>query len=239
MNVAFPVFHPDTWLATTIFASLTSISYTFHVLACYRKHLRRLWAGQKGFLPEKLCNPSSALSVSSITRYSGWQIAYTMWGYLIIHCVQFLFGMGIAYSLVLPIQKGQGLDVLSSLGKMLLLTVLVIGLVVVQVVLVHRGYEALDSGYSTWVGMIFADHYHGNPVMISPVTDSRGRRRWMLLYTLLRNPRLILLRKVRTPSHRASLDIPGLGYLPVLRGNLAGGADAATEAVADRNAVVM
>lgn len=102
-------------------------------------------------------------------------------------------------------------------------------------------------GYSTWIGMIFADHYHNNPVMVcfcqlllsntmerhsasaystfsnplpgeylyreqSPIitdllcllislpvflepTNSQARRRWALLYTLLRNPHLILLRK--------------------------------------------
>lgn len=26
----------ESWLATTIFASLNSVAYTFHVLACYR-----------------------------------------------------------------------------------------------------------------------------------------------------------------------------------------------------------
>ncbi|XP_071025784.1 stimulated by retinoic acid gene 6 protein-like [Oncorhynchus clarkii lewisi] len=77
--------------------------------------------------------------------------------------------------------------------------------------------------------MIFTDHYyHNNPVMVcfchlllerqqrtteaesystfnnTPLPDSacgsRARRRWMLLYTLMKNPRLILLRKNRTSS---------------------------------------
>ncbi|KAJ4944102.1 hypothetical protein JOQ06_012648 [Pogonophryne albipinna] len=88
--------------------------------------------------------------------------------------------------------------------------------------IMQRGYETMDPGYATWIGMIFADHYHNNPVMVcfcqllvsntwerhtasaystfsnmqseSPV-NSRARRRWILLYTLLRNPHLILLRK--------------------------------------------
>ena len=29
-------FVPESWLATTIFASLNSVAYTLHVLACYR-----------------------------------------------------------------------------------------------------------------------------------------------------------------------------------------------------------
>ncbi|XP_076585461.1 STRA6-like [Chaetodon auriga] len=278
------------WLATTIFASLNSVAYTFHVLVCYRKHLRRLWKGQKGFIPEKFHNPSSAISVASITRYSGWQIAFTLWGYLIVHFVHFLFALLLAYALVLPIQHGRTMNMLANLGIIVLTISLVIALVVVQITLVQifflqdkmsptdkekplalnnrkafhcfnyffffynvvmgigncimrllcsivagswlvsridrtimqRGYEGMDAGYITWIGMIFADHYHNNPVMVcfcqllvstklerhaassystfgntpseSP-GNSRARRRWMLFYTLLRNPRLILFRK--------------------------------------------
>ncbi|XP_071390161.1 STRA6-like [Centroberyx affinis] len=278
------------WLATTIFASLTSVAYTFHVLACYRKHLKRLWAGQKGFLPEKFHNPSSAVSMAAIARYSGWQIAFTLWGYLIVHFVQFLFALLFVYLLVLPFQHGRALAMFTNLGIILLTIGLVVALVILQVVLVQifflqdkmsptdkskplalnnrkafhcfnyffffynvvmglsncilrllfsivvgtwlvsridrtimqRGYESMDPGYNTWIGMIFADHYHNNPVMVcfcqllvsnklerrtvtvystfsntppESAVNSKARRRWTLLYTLLRNPRLILLRK--------------------------------------------
>ncbi|CAJ1052730.1 STRA6-like [Xyrichtys novacula] len=278
------------WLATTIFASLNSVAYTCHVLACYRKHLKRLWKGQKSFLPEKFRNPKSAVSVASIARYSGWQIAFTLWGYLIVHFVHFLFALLIVYVLVLPIQHGQVLSMLKNLGIIILTIVLVIALVILQIVLVQifflqdkmsptdkdkplalnnrkafhcfnyffffynvvmgisncilrllssivvgtwlvsridrtimqRGYENMDAGYTTWVGMIFADHYHNNPVMVcfcqllvnntlekntaslystfsntssGSFIKSAARRRWMLSYTLLRNPHLILLRK--------------------------------------------
>ncbi|XP_071244077.1 STRA6-like isoform X3 [Salvelinus alpinus] len=289
------------WLATTIFASLTSVSYTFHVLACYRKHLKRLWAGEKSFLPEKFHNPNSAVSVAAITRYSGWQIAFTLWGFLIVHFVQFVFALLFTYGVVLPIQNGRVLEMLTNMGTILLTIGIVIGLVILQVLLVQvfflqdkispsdrkkplalnnrkafhnfnyffffynvvmglsncilrlltscvvgtwlvsridrtimpRGYESMDPGYSTWIGMIFADHYHNNPVMVcfchlllsntmakqqrtteaasystfnntsSPdsARGSRARRRWMLLYTLMKNPRLILLRKNRTSSN--------------------------------------
>ncbi|XP_034045013.1 STRA6-like [Thalassophryne amazonica] len=278
------------WLTTTIFASLNSVAYTFHVMACYRKHLKRLWKGQKGFLPERFHNPQSAMSVAAITRYSGWQIAFTLWGYLIVHFVYFVFALLFVYGLVLPIKHGKALSMLTQLGIILLTIGIVIALVILQVVLVQvfflqdkmsptdkqkplalnnrkafhcfnyffffynvimgistcilrllfsivvgtwlvsridrtimqRGYEGLDAGYNTWIGMIFADHYHNNPVMIcfcqrlvsnmaerhsiSAYTtfsnkqseshmNTRARRRWALLYTLLRNPHLILLRK--------------------------------------------
>ncbi|KAI9534038.1 hypothetical protein NQZ68_018407 [Dissostichus eleginoides] len=278
------------WLATNIFASLNSVAYCLHVLACYRKHLKRLWKGQKGFLPEKFQNPSSAVSVASIARYSGWQIAFTLWGYVIVHFVHFLFALLLVYGLILPLMHGRALSMLHNLGIIVLTMSLVISLVILQVVLVQifflqdkmsptdkqkplainnrkafhcfnyffffynvvmgigncimrllcsivvgtwlvsridrtimqRGYETMDPGYATWIGMIFADHYHNNPVMVcfcqllvsntwerhtasaystfsnvqseSPL-NSRARRRWILYYTLLRNPHLIQLRK--------------------------------------------
>uniref|UniRef100_A0A673GWG6 Stimulated by retinoic acid gene 6 protein homolog n=2 Tax=Sinocyclocheilus rhinocerous TaxID=307959 RepID=A0A673GWG6_9TELE len=290
------------WLATTIFSTLTSVTYTFHVLVCYRKHLKRLWRGQKTFLPEKFHKPSPAVSVAAITRYSGWQIAFTLWGFLIVHFVQFLFALLFVYGVVLPIQKGHFLSWLSSVGIILLTILLVIALVVVQIILVQvfflqdklspddkekplalnnrkafhcfnyffffynvvmglsncilrllsscivgtwlvsridrtimqRGYESMDPGYSTWIGMIFADHYHSNPVMVSfchlllgrtlekqgPAVSSyatfsnktgcsvegRVRVRWLLLYTLLRNPALILLRKRKISAQNDNQD---------------------------------
>ncbi|XP_060942304.1 STRA6-like [Limanda limanda] len=283
------------WLATTIFASVHSVGYTFHVLACYRKHLKRLWRGQRGFIPEKFHKPSSAVSVASIARYSGWQIAFTLWGYLIVHFVHFLLALLVAYVLVIPIQHGTQLIMLTNLGIIVLTIGLVISLVILQIALVQifflqdkisptdkdkplalnnrkafhcfnyffffynvvmgisncimrllcsifvgtwlvsridrtimpRGYESMDAGYSTWIGMIFADHYHNNPVMVcfcqllvsnklerhkasvystfnnmpseTPV-NSKARRRWMLFHTLLRNPHLILLRKQHLSS---------------------------------------
>ncbi|KAJ8262555.1 hypothetical protein GJAV_G00167750 [Gymnothorax javanicus] len=294
------------WLTTTIFASLTSVTYTFHVLACYRKHLKRLWHGQKNFLPERYHHPSPAVSVAAIAKYSGWQIAFTMWGFLIIHFVQFLFALLITYLLIIPFQRGRGLAMLSNLGFIVLTIGLVMALIALQLVLVQkfflqdkiypadkqkplalnnrkafhnfnyffffynvimglsncilrlltscvlgtwlisridrtimqRGYESLDPGYSTWIGMIFADHYHGNPVLItfcnlllegeiqkeravmtySPSDSTpavsgaggRAKRRWLLVYTLLKNPQLILLRK-RQPTP----DQPPSGHTPL------------------------
>ncbi|XP_062865140.1 STRA6-like [Trichomycterus rosablanca] len=277
------------WVFTTPFAFLTSVTYTFHVLACYRKHIKRLWAGQKNFLPEKYHKPTSAVSVAAITRYSGWQIAFTLWGYLIVHFVQFIFALLFVYLIVLPIQKGGFLHWFTSFLILLLTIFIVIALVVLQILLVQicflqdklepedkdkplalnnrkafhnfnyffffynvimglsncilrllnscivgtwlvsridrtimqRGYESLDPGYRTWVGMIMADNHHSNPVLIcfchlllkqtlerQRTSNSysqfdnadlhqggKNRTRWLLFYTLLKNPKLILLRK--------------------------------------------
>uniref|UniRef100_A0AAV2LKT2 Stimulated by retinoic acid gene 6 protein-like n=1 Tax=Knipowitschia caucasica TaxID=637954 RepID=A0AAV2LKT2_KNICA len=72
---------------TIVSASLHMGISICHVLACYRKHIKRLWKGQKDFIPKKLQNLDPAVSLGSIAKYSGWQIAFNFWGYA-IGCAQ-------------------------------------------------------------------------------------------------------------------------------------------------------
>ncbi|XP_039400286.1 stimulated by retinoic acid gene 6 protein-like isoform X2 [Mauremys reevesii] len=313
------------WIFTTFAASLTCVSYIFHILACYRKHMKRLWAGKKHFLPLRSHEPASSQSVAAIARYSGWQIAYILWGtcqafsismhstkirvvalflcskkcvfsfpgYLIIHVMQCLFGVMIMYSFVLPIQHGQGLEMAKGLAIGILTVGIATGLMILQIkiaarfflqpkilpddkqkplalnnrkafhnfnyflffynvllglgaclfrllcsvllgtwliaridrTIMQKGYEAADMGFNTWVGMIFMDHYHTNPTLLSfchillaekklhkstkyylfnniaePRVSTRARTRWLLLYTLLNNPKLTELRKPNVQS---------------------------------------
>lgn len=282
------------WVATILPAALTCVTYLFHILACYRKHMKRLWAGDKYFLPQKFHSPSSAASVVAIARYSGWQIAYILWGYLIIHVVQSLCGMMLMYGLVLPIIHHQGLEMLRGLGLGVLTLSIAVGLIILQVwiagtfflqpklgpadkqkplalnnrkafhnfnyflffynvllglgaclsrlliscllgtwliaridrTIMQSGYEGADMGFSAWIGMLFVDHYHTNPVLVSfchvlitshkdgklqktakhrcpnqsagPRFSARARTRWFLLQTLINNPRLAMLRKSKS-----------------------------------------
>ncbi|XP_020766278.2 stimulated by retinoic acid gene 6 protein-like isoform X6 [Odocoileus virginianus] len=219
----------EVWVVTILPASLTCVSYLFHILACYRKHIKRLWAGDKHFLPLKFHNPSSSESVVAIARYSGWQIAYILWGYLIIHVMQSLCGLAITYSLVLPVIHHQALEMLRGLG---------IGMYGLPPAsscnqrwgqMTSRSPWLSTTGFSAWIGMLYVDHYHTNPVLVSfchilitghrqrrlqqtikywclnqsagPRISARSRTRWLLLQTLINNPELVRLRKSR----------PGLG----------------------------
>ncbi|KAM6169236.1 stimulated by retinoic acid gene 6 protein-like [Rhynchocyon petersi] len=284
------------WMATILPACLTCVNYLFHILVCYRKHIKRLWSGNKNFLPLKFHNPSSSESVVAIARYSGWQIAYILWGYLVIHVMQSLCGMVVMYSLVLPIVHSRGLEMLRSLGIGVLTISIVVGLMILQMwiaascflqpkmdtsdqqkplalnnrrafhnfnyflffynvllglgaclsrlfiscilgawliaridrTIMQNGYEKADMGYSTWIGMLYVDHYHTNPVLVSfchilmtshrerklqqavkywylnhspgPRVSARSKTRWLLLQTLINNPSLIMLRKPK--GHR-------------------------------------
>ncbi|XP_060055117.1 stimulated by retinoic acid gene 6 protein-like isoform X2 [Erinaceus europaeus] len=284
------------WVVTILPASLTCVSYLFHILACYRKHIKRLWAGDKHFLPLKFHNPSSSASVVAIARYSGWQIAYILWGYLIVHVMQSLCGVVLMYSLVLPIVHNQGLELLQRLGIGVLTIAIVLGLMILQVwiatsfflqqkmdagdrqkplalnnrkafhnfnyflffynvllglgaclsrlliscvlgswliaridrTILQNGYEGADMGFGAWIGMLYVDHYHTNPVLVSfchilitghrerrqqqavtywylnqstgPRISARSRTRWLLLQTLINNPKLLMCRKSK-PGH--------------------------------------
>ncbi|XP_072526297.1 stimulated by retinoic acid gene 6 protein-like [Salminus brasiliensis] len=288
-----------TWHTTAALATLASVFNVGHVLMCYRKHMKRLWAGRKNFLPEKYHVPDPAVSVAAFLKYPGWQIAYTLWGYMIVHFGFHVFGTMFVYLVVVPIRSNGFftwlLDVVIFLGNFFIVVVLLmlqillvrifflqdklspedkqkplalnnrkafhnfnyffffynvilglgscilrlcasafVGLLLVSRInrtIMPKGFELLDKGYRTWIGMIMADHYHSNPVMVCfchlllsrtlerqkatsaysrlnntserPV-EVRVRSRWLLSYTLLRNPSLILLRKHR--KHNSSFN---------------------------------
>lgn len=92
--------------------------------------------------------------------------------------------------------------------------------------IMQSGYERADMGFRAWIGMLYVDHYHTNPVLVSfchllitghrerrlqqaiqyghlsqssgPRISARSRTRWLLLQTLSNNPRLVMLRKSKS-----------------------------------------
>ncbi|XP_036439480.1 stimulated by retinoic acid gene 6 protein-like isoform X2 [Colossoma macropomum] len=95
----------NTWYVTTALAVLSSAAHVGHVLVCYRKHIKRLWAGKRSFLPEKYHTANPAVSVAAFLRYPGCQIAFTLWGYVMVHLALFVFGMVFVHLVVIPIRK--------------------------------------------------------------------------------------------------------------------------------------
>ncbi|KAG8595212.1 hypothetical protein GDO81_001448 [Engystomops pustulosus] len=251
------------WFFTTFLSCVVTVSYILHILVCYRKHIRKLWVGDKSFLPKQFQNPLSSQCVAAIARYSGWQVAYILWGYWIMHVIQILLGMVFVCLFVFPIKHGKAAELLKGLGFSILTFAIAFSLSKLQYLMasrfflqkkiipedkqkplalnnslilgswligridrsiLQRGYESFDSGFKTWIGMIYVDHFHTNPVLVSfcsilltmsaekrlkempissafrdsggPRTSSvKSRTRWLLYYTLLNNPRLILYRK--------------------------------------------
>uniref|UniRef100_A0A4W4GLS4 STRA6-like n=1 Tax=Electrophorus electricus TaxID=8005 RepID=A0A4W4GLS4_ELEEL len=270
----------DTWYVTTSLAALSSVAHISHVLVCYRKHIKRLWAGNRSFLPEKYRTLNSAVSMVSMCV-----CVYVCVCYLIVHFVLFIFGMVLVYLVIWKIELNgflQWSNFIIMMGLLMMQVLLVrffflqdklspedqqkplalnnrkafhnfnyffffynvilgvgscvlrlfansfVGLLLVSRIdrtIMPRGYELMDKGYHTWIGMIMADHYHSNPITVcfchlllmrtlereresdlwpcfnSTSVVGRARARWLLVYTLLRNPKLVLLRNRQKCNH--------------------------------------
>ncbi|ETE61812.1 hypothetical protein L345_12434, partial [Ophiophagus hannah] len=262
------------------------------------KQIKLLRAGKRYLLVSESMKVSSSQSVVALSKFISFQIAYIMWGYLIMHLVQWLFGMMFMYILILPMIHGKWMDLLNKWGAVILTFIIVIvvkkiqvfvggkfflqpkmspsdsqkplaldnrrifvnfsyflffhsvvvGLtscmmrlfrsIIIGVWLVGRidrpvmpkGYEQCDVGYTVWIGMLFLDHYHTNPILVCfcqilcdklkqkklsadsysfvykplevvPRVSSKARTRWFLLYTLLNNPSIQKIRKLKPLSY--------------------------------------
>ncbi|KAK3507749.1 hypothetical protein QTP70_035082 [Hemibagrus guttatus] len=280
------IYITNTWYITTACATLSSLVHISHVLVYYRTHIKSLRAGERKYFP-KMYKLNSVDGVVGFLKYPGYQIAFSVWGYVIVHIAMFMIGLMFVCLVILPIQifgillwlKWVAMSLanfLTLIGLMRLQCILgqifflqdktsptekmkplaiknrkafhnfnyfffffnmVLGLMncllriikslAVGVMLVSRiertimpeGFETLDSSYCTWLGMIMADHHHSNPVLVcfchlllkhpsediqdegysrlhrEPLEKNRVHIRWHLVYSLLRNPKLILLRK--------------------------------------------
>uniref|UniRef100_A0A8C6UGK9 STRA6-like n=1 Tax=Neogobius melanostomus TaxID=47308 RepID=A0A8C6UGK9_9GOBI len=209
------------YVLKTILILIILLCYFVMVIFLCRKQMKRLWKGQKDFLPKKLQNPSSTVCVASIAKYSGWQIAFTLWGKFIVdscvsiahyiliklifqishlHCNSSL-GVGLIKLQELLVQYFFLQDKMSDNDKekplalnnrnafncfsyffffynvVMGMTGCIIRMMIsfmlgtwlvsrIDRTIMQKGYETLDRGYRTWVGMIFTDHYHNNPVMV-------------------------------------------------------------------------
>ncbi|XP_013917926.1 PREDICTED: stimulated by retinoic acid gene 6 protein homolog [Thamnophis sirtalis] len=286
------------WIATTIIASVTCVGYVFNILVCYRKHIKLLRAGKKHLLVSESMKVSSAQSVVALSKFISFQVAYIMWGYLIMHLVQWLFGMIVTYILILPMKNGKWMELLNKWGTTILTFVIVLVIKKIQVLagarfflqpkmsptdsqkplaldnrrgfvnfsyflffhsvvvglasclmrlarsiilgvwlvgridrpVMPKGYEQCDAGYTVWIGMLYLDHYHTNPILVCfcqilcdkykqkrlsadsyssvctlleivPRVSSKARIRWFLLYTLLNNPTVQKVRKLKPLSY--------------------------------------
>ncbi|KAI5620889.1 STRA6-like isoform X1 [Silurus asotus] len=93
-----------TWYISAACAMLSSVLHISQVLFNYRKHIKSLRVGEKQFLPKKYkLNPSQG--VMGLLKYPSYQIAYCMWGYLIIHMPMFVTGLVLVYLVVSPIRE--------------------------------------------------------------------------------------------------------------------------------------
>ncbi|XP_062517421.1 stimulated by retinoic acid gene 6 protein-like [Corticium candelabrum] len=79
---------PDSYLTAVTLTTLITAAHLLHILACYRKHMKRLYRGDRSFLPRAQPQPVGLMTASM--RYSGYQIGYMLWGFVLQSFVFFL-----------------------------------------------------------------------------------------------------------------------------------------------------
>ncbi len=84
-----------------VFSGLMQVAFLMHMLTCYRKHLGRLYAGDRSFLPAK--RSASSVAIVDALKYGGFQIAYTLWAWIILTLIMSAFCLFVTFAIVLPV----------------------------------------------------------------------------------------------------------------------------------------
>ncbi|XP_077988578.1 stimulated by retinoic acid gene 6 protein-like [Glandiceps talaboti] len=107
----------DCWYVATACTSLIEVFFLVHVTVCFRKHMKRMWRGEKNFLPVR--KTTSAFIIGEGLKYSGYQIAYFLWSYLVIQIVVWVVLVLFTYLFVVPFID-QSYQVLIYLAQVLI-----------------------------------------------------------------------------------------------------------------------
>ncbi|XP_070542910.1 stimulated by retinoic acid gene 6 protein-like isoform X2 [Ptychodera flava] len=79
-------------------ALVISNIYVLHMIVVYRRNMRRLYRGDRSFWPEKVVI-GPGLMVNTF-KWSGYQLAYTLWGYFLTQLTLWFALMVIVYGLI-------------------------------------------------------------------------------------------------------------------------------------------
>ncbi|XP_078692010.1 uncharacterized protein LOC144922227 [Branchiostoma floridae x Branchiostoma belcheri] len=70
------------WIVSGVTAFLIHIGYVFIIMGAYRRHIRLLYRGDRSWMPANY-QPSTAVTITASMKYSGGQIAFILWGFII------------------------------------------------------------------------------------------------------------------------------------------------------------
>ncbi|XP_072167569.1 stimulated by retinoic acid gene 6 protein-like [Diadema setosum] len=104
------------WYLAAALSIITSLTYIGHIFVCYRKHILRLYQGNRRFLPDiKL---TSTQNMTGSLQYCGFQIAYYLSGYVIMTMTMFLVMYVISGAIIIPLMKNAVEFILSFINVM-------------------------------------------------------------------------------------------------------------------------
>ncbi|XP_077989332.1 stimulated by retinoic acid gene 6 protein-like [Glandiceps talaboti] len=105
--------------------------YLFHMLTVYRRYMLRMYKGDKTFWPPEL-KSNLKLLVASL-RYSGYQIAYMLWGYLITQLILWFTIFICVHGFFLAIRDGRNSILLYFIAEYWFTAVVAMFLYVIQI----------------------------------------------------------------------------------------------------------
>ncbi|XP_070543672.1 stimulated by retinoic acid gene 6 protein-like [Ptychodera flava] len=100
----------DTFRATANISAIIHAIYLIHMLAVYRRYMLKMYKGDRSFWPPEL-KSNIKLLVASL-RFSGYQIAYILWGYMICQFLLWIAAFLLIYGFFLAIRDGRNSIVL-------------------------------------------------------------------------------------------------------------------------------
>ncbi|XP_062984515.1 stimulated by retinoic acid gene 6 protein-like [Elgaria multicarinata webbii] len=74
----------------------------------------------------------------ALGKFISCEVAYTVWGYLIIHLLQWVFGMIVMYILILPMKRGEWMELLNKWGTVILSFIIITVIGKVELIAVAR-----------------------------------------------------------------------------------------------------
>ncbi|XP_008120453.3 stimulated by retinoic acid gene 6 protein-like [Anolis carolinensis] len=108
------------WKFSMFASCFTCLIYIAHLLVCYRTQIRLLRAGKKILFLSDDFKVSPSHSVVSSGKFISWQIAFMIWGFVIMQLVMVVFGMVIMYIAILPMIHGRWKELLDKWGTVIL-----------------------------------------------------------------------------------------------------------------------
>lgn len=119
----------NVWIVTMVFNCLMAILYVYHICLCYRKHTLRVYRGERSMFPKKWIREDSHNILTSASRHAGLQIAYTIWGFVIIQIFLYLLVVAIIFLIFIPVTDFQNWNII-----IYLLQIVVASLVLSQLI---------------------------------------------------------------------------------------------------------
>nr|XP_006817521.1 PREDICTED: stimulated by retinoic acid gene 6 protein homolog [Saccoglossus kowalevskii] len=140
-EITCTIYHTFMWSAYV--TVVIYYAYLIHMVPVYRRYMLQMYRGDKSFWPPNLQSNVNLL-VSSL-KYSGYQIAYVLWGYIITQLILWVILFAVVYMIILAIQDDRSSLLLTLVAEYWFSAVFAVFLYIYQI-LVTKYIFLLEYG---------------------------------------------------------------------------------------------